>query len=155
MARKASGFVTKGETEKKSGSPSFGREEQLPIAPLSSRSHPADLPRDYGMAGAVGSYEVKPWRRFVNDAMQTLCADMLQTSTPHAEETVRTVLNTLLPPAEHHRLAVEQVTESEVVLSLAQKSDRFLYSRTIVPKLQRALRSTLGYIHIRLVDRLT
>ncbi|MBQ9694240.1 MAG: hypothetical protein IJV69_05730 [Kiritimatiellae bacterium] len=127
-------------------------EASVDTFPLSSRLHPADLPRDYGMAGRVGAYEVKPLTQFVDSALQTVEAWSATCGDGLAE--VSAILDRLMRPEERHRLAVEQVVGNTIILSLARKQDRFYYNRAVVPKLTAALRSKFGAMRVQLVDRL-
>lgn len=123
-----------------------------PLQPLSSRLHPADLPRDLGMAGAVGAYEVKPLTQFVPSAMKALEA------LPEVGEELATeataLLDRLMSPAERHQLAVERVVGNQLVLSMSKKGMRYYFNRGVVPKLTAALRPMFGAVRVQLVDRL-
>lgn len=123
-----------------------------PLQPPSSQLHPADLPRDPGMAGDVGAYEVKALARFLGQSLDAL-TDKL--GGPNgAEAVVSAALDRLMPPAERHGLAVESVASGVIILSLARKSDRFRYARTLIPTLKAAVQPHLGAVRIQLTDRL-
>jgi hypothetical protein len=70
------------------------------------------------------------------------------------EHEVATILDRLMAPAERHKLAVEHVSGNVVTLSMANKRDRFLYNRILVPKLVAALRPNFGVVRIQLTERL-
>ena len=142
-------FVSTGELELSTASTPF---VYTLGQPRTSQSHPADLPRDYGMAGAVGAYEVKSLTQFVSQAVEGLEASAeIGNSVEHE---VAAHLDRLMAPAERHKLAVEHVSGNVVTLSMANKRDRFLYNRVLVPKLVAALRPTFGVVRIQLTERL-
>lgn len=148
--KRASEFVTQGLPVE----PLLQEDRSFEFAqPLSSHHHPSDLPRDYGMAGATGAYEVKPLSTALQQAVKTMTAEL--NTAPDAATLVREALDALLPPAARHKVAVEHIANGTIVLSLAQARDRFLYTRTLLPKLKLALRPTLGAnVRIQLTDRL-
>jgi hypothetical protein len=117
---------------------------------LSSRSHPADLPRDYGMAGATGAYEVPPLASFVQAGLHAL-VDQLPTADPLEE--INTLLDRLLPTRERSRIVVESFANKVVTLGLRHRADRFLFQRTLVPRLQSELFEMHGRITVHFTDR--
>ena len=127
--------------------------EDEPLQPLSSRLHPADLPRDYGMAGAVGAYEVKRLTQFIGSALKDF-EQLPEAGDGLAAEAVA-LLDRLMPPAERHQLALERVTGNTLVLSMSKKGMRYYFNRGVVPKLTAALRPMFGPVRVQLVDRLS
>lgn len=126
--------------------------EPLPTpapAPLSAALSPADLPRDWGMAGEVGAYEVPPLADSVEPSLNALTERFR--ADPLAE--VNAALDRLLPPADRHRLAAEAFADGLLTLSLARRADRLLAGRLWVPRLQAELTPALGRLAIRLIDR--
>ncbi len=117
---------------------------------LHSALSPADLPRDYGMAGAVGAYEVPSIERTVKESLDALLASFTEDD-PLAE--VNAALDQLLPAADRIRVVAEAVKGSIVTLSLLHRADKFLYNRTLIPQLKKLLLPTLGPITIRIMDR--
>ena len=146
--KKVRDFVSKGDSVRLAAQES---EVADCAPPLSSASHPSDLPRDYGMAGEVGAYEVKPLAQVVAQTLNEFTEAFRLHS--DAERVVCAALDELLSGDERHRVAVERVTEGLVTLSLARKHDRFLYARTLLPKLKAALMPQLGVVRIQLMDR--
>lgn len=148
--KKSGAYVSKGTPTPPMSEPMDAFEAPQPT--YSSNLHPADLPRDYGMAGAVGAYEVRALSGALSRTLKALEQQM--GSGESAEELVIRALDQLMPAAERHRLAVESVASGVITLSLARKGDRFLYNRTIVPKLKTALAPHLGAVRIQLTDRM-
>lgn len=147
--KKSSTFVSKGTPTplEVAGAPDY----EVPTT-YSSHLHPADLPRDYGMSGAVGAYEVKPLAGFLRKTLNAL--EQQLGAGDSAEALVVAALDRLMPAAERYRLAVESVSAGIITLSLARKGDRYLYNRTLVPKLKTALAPHLGAVRIQLTDRM-
>ena len=148
--KKGKAYVTRGTFDSEGSRGAIPLPEpQLP-PPHPSDLNPADLPRDYGMAGRVGAYEVRPLSDFIAAGMRHLEKAIGSTDPLNL---VNQQLDTLLPPANRHRLAAESFSNGQLVLSLAHRSDRFAFSRSLVPKLRRALEPELGFIRVILVDR--
>ncbi len=147
--KKSSTFVSKGTPTplEVAGAPDY----EVP-PPYTSHLHPADLPRDYGMSGAVGAYEVEPLAGFLRKTLNAL--EQQLGAVDSAEALVVAALDRLMPAAERYRLAVESVSAGIITLSLARKGDRYLYNRTLVPKLKTALAPHLGAVRIQLTDRM-
>jgi hypothetical protein len=149
--KKGGDFVSKGTLVQDAPGASWDFEAESPRS-LSSQLHPADLPRDYGMAGAVGAYEVRELSGALERSMGEL--ESLLHAADSAETLVVEALDRLMPAANRHLLAVEAVEDGVITLSMARKSDRFLFNRTIVPKLKTALAPKLGAVRIQLTDRM-
>lgn len=134
--------------------PSAGEEGISFFTPgrLSPFTHPADLPRDYGMArgAAVGAHEIDPLSASVTRALDALTANL---SVEDPLDQVNRVLDALMKPEERHRLAAERFSRGVLVLSLLRRSDRFTYSRFLLPKLRAQLLPTLGNFTVSLIDR--
>lgn len=145
--KKSQAFVTRG-----APTPRPGAGQPLPGPPepraYSSAMHPADLPRDRGMAGPVGAYEVPPLSRAVDATLKTL-AERLQAAPLSDAEAA---LDALLPPAERQRVAIEALEGGRLLLSV-RREDRFRYARTLAPRLRAALAPAHGPLDIRLIDR--
>ncbi len=114
-------------------------------APVSSALNPYDLPCDYGMAGAVGAYEVKPLAPWFDKALENLQA-RLPDEDPLAE--VNAALDRLLAPGDRHRVVAEALRGQVVELSVLRRADTFTYGRSLVPKLRAALAPTLGHVTV-------
>lgn len=99
---------------------------------------------------AVGAYEVDAIASSVSKALDALTAHLI-VEDPLVQ--VNRVLDALMKPEERHRLAAERFSRGVLVLSLARRSDRFTYSRFLVPKLRAQLQPTLGAFTVSLVDR--
>ncbi len=121
-----------------------------PAPRLSSALPPDWLPRDYGMAGAVGAYEVGRLARAVPESLRRLL-EALPDDDPATA--ANAALDRLLPPEDRHRVAVEGFAGGMLTLSLARRADRFAYGRSLVPKLRAALEPTFGRLGIALVVR--
>ena len=147
--KKSQAYVTRGVPAARA-LPEWEPSRSVPRVPHPSALNPADLPRDRGMAGLVGAYEIPPLADSVPKGLEAL-ADQLRGEDP--QDTVNAALDALLPPAERHRLVLESFANGLLVLSLARREDRFTYSRFIVPKLRAALTPPLGHLTIRLIDR--
>ena len=149
--KKGGDFVSKGTPVQTVPEASWDFEPEAPHS-LSSQLHPADLPRDYGMAGEVGAYEIRELSGALRHSMSEL--ESLLQAADSAEAMVVEALDRLMPVANRHLLAVEAVEDGVITLSLARKGDRFLFNRTIVPKLKTALMPKLGAVRIQLTDRM-
>ena len=149
--KKGGDFVSKGTSVQTEPEASWDFDDEAPPQ-LSSQLHPADLPRDYGMAGDVGAYEIRELSGALRHSMGEL--ESLLLAAESAETMVVEALDRLMPTANRHLLAVEAVEDGVITLSLARKSDRFLFNRTIVPKLKTALAPKLGAVRIQLTDRM-
>ena len=147
--KKSQAYVTRGVPAARA-LPEWEPPVSVPRVPHPSALNPADLPRDRGMAGPIGAYEILPLANSVPKGLEAL-AEHLRGEDPL--DIVNTALDALLPPAERHRLAVESFANGLLILSLARREDRFTYNRFIVPKLRAALTPTLGRLTIRLIDR--
>lgn len=117
---------------------------------LSSQTHPADLPRDYGMAGAVGAYEVPKLATFVQAGLSELL-EALPTVDPLAE--INTLLDRLLSSQERKAVVAEAFENKVVTLGLRRRSDQFFLRRTLVPRLQAELFATHGRVIVHFTDR--
>lgn len=113
---------------------------------LSSGLPPSLLPRDYGMAGRVGAYEVRRLARALPETLRHL--EAIPENFPLA--TVEAALDRLLPPLERENVRAESLVRGRLTLLLAHRADRFLYSRTLVPRLRTALEPALGRLSITL-----
>ncbi len=148
--KKSQAYVTRGEPAARERPGPDSEWEAPPRVPHPSALNPADLPRDRGMAGPVGAYEVPPLAKSVPAGLEAL-AGHLRGADPL--EAVNAALDALLPPGERHRLAAESCVGGLLTLSLARREDRFAYGRFLVPKLRAALTPELGNLTIRLIDR--
>lgn len=146
--KKSREYVSRGASRGRTVATGGSADEPSPR--ISAASHPADLPRDLGMAGDFGAYEIPGLARAVPGAFHAL-ADSLRNDM--ALDAVNAVLDALLPAAERHRVVAESLVNGALTLSLARRSDRFLYARTLLPRLRAALEPTLGRLTIRLMDR--
>jgi hypothetical protein len=143
-------FVSKGTPEETPWEEPFVYEP--PQRSRSSQLHPADLPRDPGMAGAVGAYEINALSGALPKSLEAL--ETLINASIDAEACITAELDKLIPAAERYRIALESVENGVITLSLAHRGDRYLYTRTLVPKLKKALQPLLGLVRIQLTDRL-
>ena len=148
--KKLRDFVSKGTPEETPWEESFIDEPTQYT--LSSQLHPADLPRDFGMAGAVGSYEINALSGALPKSLEAL--ETLLNTSIDAEACITAALDNLVPAAERYRIALEDFADGVITLSLAHRGDRYLYTRTLVPKLKKALQPQLGPVRIQLTDRL-
>ena len=120
------------------------------VAPrLSSALPPEWLPRDYGMAGAFGAYEVRRLARTIPESLRRLTEALADDDDPVAA--ANDALDRLLPSEARRHVNAETFSDGVLTLSLARRADRFNYSRSPVPKLQAILRPTFGYLRITLV----
>lgn len=129
--------------------------EELSFSPHHPRSpftHPADLPRDYGMArgAAVGAYEVKSLSSFVSKALDELTANFAGED-PLVQ--INRQLDALMKPEERHRVVAERFSRGLLELSLLRRSDRFTFSRWLIPKLRAQLTPVLGPFTVSFIDR--
>ncbi|MDO4527192.1 MAG: hypothetical protein Q4C03_00185 [bacterium] len=147
--KKGREYVTSGSVDA-STTEFFVADENPVVGRLTSRSHPADLPRDYGMAGATGAYEVPALSDFVQSGLQELL-DQLPSADPLAE--MNLLLDRLLPTQERKRVVVESFSNKVLTLGLRRRADRFLFSRTLVPRLQAELFAMYGRISVHFTDR--
>ncbi len=146
--KKGQAYVTHGEPPL-SATP---EERSEPVAPprFTSATPPHFLPRDYGMAGAVGAYDAEPLAAHLSETLRQLAGGLAECD---PLECVNQALDALLPSGERHRVAAEHVVGQVLTLSLARRSDRFAYGRSLVPKLRTRLMPQLGPITITLVIR--
>lgn len=147
--KKSREYVTSGSVEP-STTESFVADGMPVVGALTSLSHPADLPRDYGMAGEIGAYEVPALSNFVQLGLRELL-DQIPSNDPLAE--INLLLDRLLPTQERNRIVVESFTNKVLTLGLHRRADRFLFSRTLVPRLQAELFAMFGRISVLFTDR--
>lgn len=143
--KKGREYVSRGVLPESPARPEGMPEEGAPRR-LTSDLPPSLLPRDYGMAGAVGAYEVRRLARALPETLRLL--EAIPDASPQAA--VEAALDRLLPPVERARVAVESLTQGRLTLALARRSDSFTYMRTLVPRLRAALEPTLGRLFITL-----
>lgn len=147
--KKGGDYVSRGAPAPRRPSAAGALPPPPPTPAPTSAAAPADLPRDLGMAGDVGAYEVPPLADSVEASLDAL-AEHLRAD-PLAE--VNAALDRLLPPADRHRLTAEAFADGLLTLSLARRADRFLAGRLWLPRLQAELTPALGRLSIRLIDR--
>ncbi len=146
--KKSQAYVVKGEA-----APLEEVRGELPPLPswLQASSEGGVLPYDYGMRGRTGAYEVKSLAKAAAQSLEQLEEHLAQSSDPLL--LASRALDQLLPPAERYKLTAEDFSHNILTLSLASRGDRFRMSRSIVPKLKTALKPTLGFVTIRLIER--
>lgn len=143
--KKAREYVSRGVSSTPSPRPEAPPEGEVPRR-LTSDLPPSLLPRDYGMAGRVGAYEVRRLARALPEALRLL--EAIPDASPLTA--VEAALNRLLSPEERARVTVESLTQGKLTLVCARRSDRFTYSRTLVPRLCAALEPALGRLFVTL-----
>lgn len=147
--KKGQDYVTTGLSEIEPMESNVSEEDFVGVT-FTSQMHPADLPRDYGMAGDVGAYEVPELSSFVQAGLHAVL-DQLPSIDPIAE--INTLLDRLLPTQERNRIVVESFVDKVVTLGLRRRADRFLFSRTLVPRLQSELFAMHGRVSVLFTDR--
>lgn len=145
--KKSQAYVTRGAPAARA-LPEWEPPPPAPRVPHPSALDPADLPRDRGMAGPVGAYEVPPLSRAVDASLQALAERLRGAPLDDAEA----ALDALLPPAERHRVAVEALEGGRLVLAV-RREDRFRYARLLAPRLRASLAPAHGPLDIRLIER--
>ncbi len=128
--------------------------EALPPLPSWLQCSPTGeiLPYDYGMKGKTGTHEVKRLARFLPESLKQL-EEAFGVGAVDPLVCAAQALDQLLPAAERRQLVPEGFSQGTLTLSLANRGNRFRYTRSLVPKLRTALRPKLGFVTIRLVDR--
>lgn len=148
MSKKGGDYVSRG-----AAIPPTRAAMPAPGAPFPRRVRsdfaPADLPRDWGMAGAVGAYEVPSLAESAQVAFDGL-AKHLRADPLTA---IEAALNVTLMPAERRRVTAESFANGVLTLGLARRADAFVAGRVWVPRLQAELAPTLGRVVIRLTYR--
>ncbi len=145
--KKAQAYVVKGKA-----TPSEATHRALPPLPswLQCSADGEVLPYDHGMQGRTGSYEVKRFAKTVAQSLEQLEESFVQSFDPLL--LASRALDKLLPATDRHKLTAKHFSHNILTLSLASRGDRFQMSRTIVPKLKTALKPSLGYVTIRLIE---
>lgn len=149
--KKGQEYVTKGLSVSASEA-LLEREEPFEASPFFDSRMSSGLPRDYGMAGKVGAYEVPSLKASIEKGLRALAEQLTEV---HPEEEVERALDVLLSPTERSHVTVTSVNGSVVTLSLKRRADRFIYQRTLLPRLKTMLQPVLGSITIRMMDRLS
>lgn len=109
------------------------------------------LPFDRGLGkGGKGYYEIRTLASAVETSMKELGATLTKDD-PAAM--IRRHLEALLSPEEQTRVTLRKVEGRTVILTLARRSDKFTYNRSLVPKLKARLAPELGAMMIRLEVR--
>ncbi len=152
--KKGKAYVVKGavEGDRAASQELFPSLPPLPTWLVSSSRAEGVLPYDHGMAGPVGAYEIGRITRSVSKSLHLL-EEKLAKTTDDTLSQVNSALAQLLPPQDVHKLVAERFEGNVLLLSLANRADRFRFSRFLLPKLQAALKPKLGAITCRLIDR--
>lgn len=143
--KKSGEYVSRGTPPPSRAWPAEAPPEGLPRR-LTSDLPPNLLPRDHGMAGAFGAYEVRRLARLIPECLRRLEAIPENA----ALAAVDAMLDRLLPSDERARVTAESLDHGRLTLVLARRSDGFVYGRTLVPRLRVALESTLGRLSVAL-----
>ncbi len=104
------------------------------------------LPRDYGMKGALGAYEVPCIRSSVS---KILAEEVLALKQPSDDQLIDHILTNILGP--ECRFAIIHFTFREPVLTLViPRAQQFSFSRFWIPKLKLALSQHYKHLVVRL-----
>ncbi len=152
--KKGKAYVVKGASAESHATERTG---PAPLMPLPEWLQPSTrgegyMPHDYGMAGPVGAYEVKRIARSVSTSLRLLEKQLLDAEQDPID-LANDALDRLLPMDSRHKVIAERFEGKVLILSLANRADRFLMNRTLLPKLKTALKPKLGAISCRLIDR--